>query len=979
MIRAQDLEQQIRGAVDGACEALVVFDTLDDDAVESRHQLLVDCVNAVNARLKKCDALLRKGLRDEALQECHSPPNLMQCFRDLDFDRWSEWAERVAARGFTPQPELLSGVYEDLDAAHGDRERLEPLLRRHRLLALARAPLKARLANLRAIAQRDPNPAFWSEDIAAYEAARVRQIESEVNQRFATMDLATLAALTHEVTSGDWRTPPPKALVERLNGAHRTIVVTEARRQLQTLAPQIDSAYNELNEESLRGLRDRWQRQAEIASLDPRDDLAVETSHAFAWLEDRDAERRRQAEFARSLGDLESALDREDVSLAELERLAVAVERFGEAIPKALEQRYLNRVHAIQLASRRRSAFILTTSLMALALVGAAIAAAGLWTYRAREVADFREILQADLESGAYGQGVKRFEEASRERPYLAEDPGARQLHDSLTARLKEEEARAKRFEEYLAKVDSHLDAGGWDDVDSAQRTLVEAEKVALGDEEGALVARSRTKIASAYGSLRDQVNEEFASKGEPLRSLLGSIDQATPAQIDEALILIENLSDMPRVSPEIRAAAQLDVSERRLRDRLDRIEEERRLAAAFDRAMTAVGEPLGYGSGLRAYLQLASEGPRTADFKKALQNDLPALSKVEAWNLAARGWNVVRFDAASGPGDALERASKLVEAYPGYPAVDEVRERTVYLRSIAARTAAQTTRDSLLESPLLKQVGCVKLRSGAVFYCPRQGAIESQGQTFRYYVNPNDLATTKSQFVSPEARPEGGLVVTPAPQVVFAENALALIRQRRWGYEAECCLILQNLVDDVTIDPIFKTQLLSALIERMSSGSSVLQQRLAPLSSQLSAKVQEVSRAADNTAFSDLNWFDSTDKNVLRSRTSLESTLGSLGELRPASIYKAGVETDVKRLLTTPRLPTFEWVGILLRDGDQWACRIATRAGDRERGEVFLFAPRPQGDPFLPIGQIEGSEWKLRPDPEAFFEGRLVYVRSDS
>ena len=74
---------------------------------------------------------------------------------------------------------LPRDVAADLNEAYAIEQPLGALLARHRLLALARNPLRLRMATLREIAETDSNNTVWLEDLQQYEQERLKQIQRE--------------------------------------------------------------------------------------------------------------------------------------------------------------------------------------------------------------------------------------------------------------------------------------------------------------------------------------------------------------------------------------------------------------------------------------------------------------------------------------------------------------------------------------------------------------------------------------------------------------------------------------------------------------------------------------------------------------------------------------------------------------------------------------------------------------------------------
>src|SRR4051794_31362218 len=107
MIQPQLLEQEIRRASEAVRRVFSIDGDLEEADAEKLQLLFVDCVTTVNSRLRRCDELLRKGLRQEALQECEAPPNFLDLVTELDIPEWDAWADYVRQFGIAPQPALL--------------------------------------------------------------------------------------------------------------------------------------------------------------------------------------------------------------------------------------------------------------------------------------------------------------------------------------------------------------------------------------------------------------------------------------------------------------------------------------------------------------------------------------------------------------------------------------------------------------------------------------------------------------------------------------------------------------------------------------------------------------------------------------------------------------------------------------------------------------------------------------------------------
>ena len=179
MIQTSELKEEVRRVADAIRNVFHVQGDLDEDDVEAIHTQLTECVETVNERLRKCDDLLRKGLRGEAIQECEIEPNLFELVTELDIPEWEAWADYVRQFSIPPQPDLLVDVAAALNDAYTQASSIDELLSLHRLYALARSPLPARIQILRAIAARDKENVVWQDDLRSYETARFHQIETQ--------------------------------------------------------------------------------------------------------------------------------------------------------------------------------------------------------------------------------------------------------------------------------------------------------------------------------------------------------------------------------------------------------------------------------------------------------------------------------------------------------------------------------------------------------------------------------------------------------------------------------------------------------------------------------------------------------------------------------------------------------------------------------------------------------------------------------
>ena len=154
-------------------------------------------------RLEQVDNLLRKGLRQEAIELAEVEPPLTSLVTMLDFPELDLWNGTLDEFGFSEVRELPVDIIHDLNDAYVASGNVGKLLKRFRLQALTHAPLLDRLTTLRRIAARDPDNDMWPEDVRNFERQRIVEIKDLFKQHKSS-DPELLAALHEELQSDVW-------------------------------------------------------------------------------------------------------------------------------------------------------------------------------------------------------------------------------------------------------------------------------------------------------------------------------------------------------------------------------------------------------------------------------------------------------------------------------------------------------------------------------------------------------------------------------------------------------------------------------------------------------------------------------------------------------------------------------------------------------------------------------------------------------
>jgi hypothetical protein len=229
-----------------------------DQTADLARQYAALC-DETNQRLRRCADYLGHGMWSAAIHLADCQPNLLQAVTWLEFPERTAWADLCVAHGMPAPPVLEMERLAELKAAYDREKSLQPLLSRHRLLAIAKAPPSARLEVLRLLSAEDPNNPAWTIEILNLESARLDEISSEVAVAFRDRNDAAMRSLLDELTAPRWRHDVPATIKDGLQQAIGEQSAQSAQAELPTLAAEILSTFqNDPSSAKLSGLIEKW-------------------------------------------------------------------------------------------------------------------------------------------------------------------------------------------------------------------------------------------------------------------------------------------------------------------------------------------------------------------------------------------------------------------------------------------------------------------------------------------------------------------------------------------------------------------------------------------------------------------------------------------------------------------------------------------------------------------------------------------------
>lgn len=936
-------------------------------AIEALAAAYAGAVEETNARLKKCDALLHKGHRAEALQISEIEPRLTDVVGVLDVPEREVWAEYVRQFGLPTPPELLIEVAADINEAYNVQVPVEKLMRIHRLYALGRVPLNHRLDVMRKIAAVDRGNPIWNDDLRTFEKARHTQLQDEAAAATKANDIASIAAIERELRESTWLIPPTKTIIDRVVQSHTRMRAAQARLDLRDVERDLTAAYSALDPVQARVLRDRWNKLATIADLKSDDPLAELVAPALDWLAGEDKRTAEETEHEQSVAALTRGLD-DGAPQLELERAYRVATQHGRHIPAVLEQRLAERFRYLSERETRRSRLIIAGMVVGVLAITGLTAAGIQYQMRSSALASHVAHLTEAIADGRLDEAEKYLTDVGQSAPFVLSDPQIQKLQAQLQASQANEQGRRAHWRQTLESA--RTENPGWESFAVLNENLNRARDLAKTSDELAAVKEAERRIQSQQSALQTAADKDFLEKVDGLKKQIGTLADEDDESNTRLQKDAETLGQTPHVTAELKT--QLKPLVARLTGMQERQSRIRREANAMLRASEAVGNWATYRVALERYANDFPGTRRTADFDRVVRKETDAWNGIDAWDQLVLRWGAMDF-ASIRPQRAeplLKEATELVDKYKDHPAAVDLSLAQNYLRHIGQRQDASgasiaTKLYEPLNNPTVAGLFLIETSDGKKYYAqelPRS----TQGNWDVRYLKSFDLK--KGAKLIPE---EKVIDRNPAPQSTFSRaTTLLLDKLTPETWDQTFLTTISSLYDDKRMDPLLKLQLLSLFIEIARQGSL-------PLDTAFARPVELIANAQLDPA---VNWLDPDDADGAKARTKAEDLLKRLDAIRTAAPAAAKVAADLKAGLNRP---PHAWIAWLHRDGDgNWIATGSVRnrsTWEKSSGDlVVLDVPEKEGAArFIKVGKLQNRQFVISPDhPDALVEGRPLFLK---
>jgi hypothetical protein len=925
------------------------------------------CAEA-NERLGRCGQYLRQGLRSEALHLSAAEPDLLDAVAVLDFPERARWDELTFAYGLTKAPALAIDVAQALNEAYALEHPLEDLLRSHRRLALARAPLRERLGVIRKIAQYDPSNTIWQDDIVSYEKVRHGEIAGEIQTARSRLDLPALTALRQELGGTEWRTPPPESIIAQAREAEKHVRQRLARDTLANLLGSLKQAQVANDAALARNLRARWVEASSEADLPQGHPLRGQVQTTLDWLDGVERKAAKERKYYKTLDRLDEALaagpDR--ATLSEIERDARG---FGRDLPPAVEVQLAERYRQLARADRRRVQIRLAVAGATTLVILGLVIGSGIRESRRRELEQAASRISSLLDAKQPREAREAYDRVEAARPGAGGSEELAPVYEQLVAAERKEGDRVVAFR---AAVDAVQAVPLAQDIEPAVRAAL---ALALRPDEQAEVnhlARTRRAFLEAQQAKVDQL---LAPR---IVALQAKVDQAIgpPAGLPPAEDAVERLSALRAEVRSVRddsagagadTRRQIDRLESRLRSASDAIAtrlEKGRALGGLVKAIGSIRTPEDLLQFFDRCDEFAKRYPEDSLAKGMLQaaGDRPYLMAAVAWNDLVRSWP--RPLTTVPPKDAEERARKLSRYLAENAKVTNRDALARYASFLESLARLGTTDDDnpagqvrgLFANPLVADVVMVTTKNGKRYYALRPAEFSQAGWKLHALTSVDGKG--KTVFIARTNLRTNAR----SPQSKLADRVRALLAKatassRDW--DTTMLEVLKAIKDAADVDPFLRAMLLQGTIQAAVRGSVLLGDVLA-----------DHARLLQEQRFSPrVRWFDPEDDAADADRARARGVLERLPPFEPCGERLEGLRQDLEAAVGR----TFFPVGLLVKDErGLWACRTADDRAIRSG----LFVPD-RGQGWKDISRAGAGAARRTVDQSSadLLVGRLVLV----
>lgn len=906
-------------------------DTSDRESLHFLAESYALACKDVNARLLRCSQLIRSGNPSEAVRQADIEPDLLEAYALLDFTEKPQWNQFARQHQLPEAAALFDELAREVNDAYTTVNPLAPLLKKHRFLALARAPLPERMAVLREIVLMEPENLGWKTDLDAYEKTRFREIEQEIPKAVAAKNVPKMTQLVKEIDDHPWTHKPPEKLLQTLRKALQSESQRSTMHELKHLADKLNKAVAAEDATQALKFADRWHAFTEQLGGAVPMELSVEVQNALLWTDHQRRQRQRQRIFQEQQQTFRNdllagmAVEKMHEKYSQLETLA---EELDEDIPEALTRLYTTQAEA----SAVRKTRVFHVFLVVLVLLGLTLAGGMVLAYRhfqhEQESQKIASTLERYLKQEEYDTAAQYIEEQKSKTPHLFDVPVVADVYAELQTAIDREKDRQVLFRESLQKVRDSLKTGTLDGLALSQarsRAKTEQEKYDLKT----LEDQNRQKLAEEQRQKDFTLQRELDAISVDLRRLEPQRGRENDMAVIELNTLLQRATETRKIEGAgVKLLNERDAIIEQLTQWTIEIKQRNDFQKDLPLLTQTVADPQTYARTLQTLIKKYPNLEISKGFQ-TLHKEQPIWSTIAQWNEMVRILPPNETSAASNADFAnktVNRSSETIrmrsqknreflalwnkssEQFKAFPDYNALARNIPYYRAEEERE--DQGRSILLE--LEDEMRKLRSRPLWLYYSEKDKARyyltgkPTTGGGHKYLVNSQDLERT---VIIPGSVSLD--TIQEAPHIQFAKLALRGLAQidqpNGLSWTQTACILLQRLQDDTQMDPILRFRLLRSMIETFSTGDLSIHHGYDRHDSILSEEEPDLSA----------NWLDPKSKDADYQRDLMSKVLSRLPSSQSAvdialadeKAYKTRSISPLQRIGWAQKLPDGHWV----------------------------------------------------------------------
>jgi len=945
--------------------------------------------NQANDRLRQCSVFLQQGLRSEAIHLADEAPGLLELVAALDLPDAEGWTEFCQQNDLPVPPPLQIERAARLNDAYGQEQPLDALLRRHRRLALSRAPVKERLQAIRQIAAADTTSSFWEKDIRAFEKAQLKELKVAFALAMEARDGPALAVLADEVLKTPWLEEAPADLRAAAEGTESRLRLINASAKLRKLMGEIRAAFAAKDHSRCsRFIAQIPQIVAESNQPGVSADIAAELKPIMTWVRQEDDLLARRQDVAKAQKRLIEAMDL-GAADEELDGHYQKLRGFDAAVPPELEERYHRTL-------RRRHSSATRKFLAVLACIVAAVLIAGAGFYlhvRSASAAGWTHKIHTACLNHKVGEAQQLCSEQERRAPQFNNDPqivAAKQETQRLATDYATAQAELSQSLARLADAQKKGEAAlaapkiGVDQLLELSKDMSEASQRA--DDGGRLgwvdgeqkIQASRRNLDALADRLRDSADQKAHAAVDALAARADGVANQSVIDALQALDVIGAELDAIRRIPGLgkETAAAIDNVDKKLADRRNALGKDAAMAqrlATLRRKATSVEA---WKRELAGFIAACPDARQTPDFTRASAM-IDGSTAIEAMVALVQDWgDKLDVSSEAAARARLDKVKAYITAFGRSPYRPALENYAYYLDQAASAMAVKGSWEAafanLLASPLITDLKVLTASNGNRYYVMgplnlRNANVGALKMISFDAIDPANLVKRKTITLAPGVTLNNNDQPESLPHSRFAENLSAELKAvgpdtwENFGIK-----VIDEIARDKQMDAVVRAMFLE----------QALQTTVQIAGWQLADVYGPAIRDLARQQLANIVWFD-TAKPVP------DATLAALRQICE-SIPKPEVAMkgmkDNKAKLAADLVCRISGTGCLMKD-DHGAWMVYPSGTVDAGSTVWVLGPAPAAEgqpcPWVKIASYDGGKFTVEEAAAADLpEGTFVFIR---